>query len=115
MSSSVSDISFGIIGCGDVTEVKSGCLNKMPGSKLVAVMRRNLDKAKDYAMRHNVPNYFDSADELLSSGLCDAIYIATPPDSHVSLAKQCIEAGIKKLYIEKPIGTSYLTHSSDVF
>jgi len=41
-------VNWGIIGCGDVCEVKSGpAFNKVESSKLVAVMRRNLDKAKD--------------------------------------------------------------------
>ena len=48
-------IHWGIIGCGDVTEVKSGpAFNKVPNSTLVAVMRRNKEKAADYAKRHNV-------------------------------------------------------------
>jgi len=49
------EIRWGIIGCGDVTEVKSGpAFNKVPNSHLVAVMRRDAEKAKDYATRHNV-------------------------------------------------------------
>ena len=43
-------IRWGIIGCGDVTELKSGpAFNKVKNSELVAVMRRNAEKAKDYA------------------------------------------------------------------
>jgi predicted dehydrogenase len=49
-------ISWGMIGCGNVTEMKSGpAFNKVENSSLVAVMRRNGEKAKDYAIRHNVP------------------------------------------------------------
>jgi 1,5-anhydro-D-fructose reductase (1,5-anhydro-D-mannitol-forming) len=47
---------WGIIGCGDVTEVKSGPgFQKADGSSLVAVMRRDLSKAQDFARRHDVP------------------------------------------------------------
>jgi predicted dehydrogenase len=49
-------VKWGIIGCGDVTERKSGpAFNKVPNSSLVAVMRRSADKAADYAKRHHVP------------------------------------------------------------
>jgi 1,5-anhydro-D-fructose reductase (1,5-anhydro-D-mannitol-forming) len=45
-------IRWGIIGCGKVTEIKSGpALQKADGSELVAVMRRNGELAADYAER----------------------------------------------------------------
>ena len=60
-------IRWGIIGCGDVTEVKSGpALQKAQNSELVAVMRRNTEKAKDYARRHGVARWYDDADSLIN-------------------------------------------------
>jgi predicted dehydrogenase len=71
-------INWGIIGCGDVTEKKSGpAFNKVPGSKLVAVMRRDADKAADYARRHNVSKWYSNADDLLNDKDINAIY--SPP------------------------------------
>ncbi len=100
-------IKWGIIGCGDVTEVKSGpAFNKVSHSKLSAVTRRNYDKAKDYARRHNVPHYFDNATELINSEQVDAIYIATPPSSHATYAIEAMKAG-KPVYVEKPMATTY--------
>ena len=76
-------IKWGIIGCGDVTEIKSGpAFNKVPGSELVAVMRRNTEKAKDYALRHGVPKWYDDANQLINDPEVNAIYIATPPLFH---------------------------------
>jgi predicted dehydrogenase len=73
-------INWGIIGCGNVTEQKSGpAFNKVTGSRLVAVMRRNKDLAEDYARRHNVPRYYSDADELINDNEVNAVYIATPP------------------------------------
>lgn len=96
-------IRWGIIGCGDVTEVKSGpAFNKVPGSKLVAVMRRNEEKVKDYAQRHAVAAWYTNADDLISDDNVNAVYIATPPSSHLPLALKCIAAG-KPVYIEKPM------------
>ena len=62
-------IRWGIIGCGDVTEVKSGpALQKAANSRLVAVMRRDGAKAADYAKRHGVPRWYDDADALIWAG-----------------------------------------------
>ena len=57
MSIKLTEVRWGIIGAGDVCEVKSGpAMNKIKHSKLVAVMRRNGAKAKDYAERHTLIN-----------------------------------------------------------
>jgi predicted dehydrogenase len=96
-------ICWGIIGCGDVTEIKSGpAFNKVPNSSLVAVMRRDKEKAKDYAKRHNVPHWFNNADELINYSDVDAIYIATPPKFHEEYVLAAIKAG-KPVYVEKPM------------
>ena len=88
-------INWGIIGCGDVTEVKSGpAFNKVPGSKLVAVMRRDAAKAADYAKRHNVPRWYNDAEALINDAEVNAIYIATPPSSHAAYALAAIKAGL---------------------
>ena len=45
-------IRWGIIGAGNVAEFKSGpALMQAPGSTVVAVMRRDADKARDFALR----------------------------------------------------------------
>jgi predicted dehydrogenase len=96
-------ISWGIIGCGDVTEVKSGpAFNLVPNSELVAVMRRDAAKAEDYAKRHHVRKWYSSADELINDTEVNAIYIATPPAYHEVYALQAFKAG-KPVYVEKPM------------
>lgn len=101
-------ISWGIIGCGDVTEVKSGpAFNKITGSSLGAVMRRDGAKAKDYAERHGVPKWYTDAAQLINDPSINAIYVATPPGSHEEYAIAALLAG-KPVYVEKPmsIGTA---------
>jgi len=96
-------INWGIIGCGDVTEVKSGpAFNKVLNSKLVAVMRRNAEKAKDYAQRHGVEKWYSNADDLINDDEVNAIYVATPPSSHEEYAIKAMKAG-KPVYLEKPM------------
>ncbi|MCV9385499.1 Gfo/Idh/MocA family protein [Reichenbachiella ulvae] len=98
---------WGIIGCGDVTEVKSGpAYQKVEGFELVAVMRRDFEKAQDYAKRHGVPRAYGDADELIADKEVDAVYIATPPDSHEYYALKVAAAG-KPCCIEKPMAPDY--------
>src|SRR3972149_10988546 len=100
-------IKWGIIGCGSVTEVKSGpAFNKVEGSELVAVMRRDVDKAKDYARRHHVPRWYENAGELINDPQVNAVYISTPPSSHAGYAIQAMEAG-KAVYVEKPMAAVF--------
>jgi predicted dehydrogenase len=100
-------IRWGIIGCGDVTEVKSGPgFQKAEGSDLVAVMRRDAAKARDYAERHSVPRWYDRADDLIADPAVDAVYIATPPSSHRDLARRVAAAG-KPCLVEKPMALNH--------
>ncbi|HEX9116922.1 MAG TPA: Gfo/Idh/MocA family oxidoreductase [Anaerolineae bacterium] len=100
-------IRWGIIGCGDVTEVKSG-----PGfqlarnSALVAVMRRNAALAEDYARRHGVPRWYADAAQLIHDPEVDAVYVATPPSSHKEYVLACAAAG-KPVYVEKPMALDF--------
>jgi len=100
-------INWGMIGCGDVTEVKSGPAFNIKGkSQIYGVFSRTESSAHDYAKRHNIPHVFSSASELIESPNIDAIYIATPPSSHPDLA--IAVAGVEKpCCIEKPIANSY--------
>ncbi len=96
-------VRWGIIGCGDVTEIKSGpAFQKVENSELVAVMRRNGEKAADYAKRHNVPKWYDDAGKLISDPDINAIYVATPPSTHAAYAIKSMRAG-KPVYVEKPM------------
>jgi len=96
-------VNWGIIGCGDVTEIKSGpAFNKVKNSSLVAVMRRNAAKAEDYARRHHVLKWYDDASSLINDPDVNAIYIATPPSSHEEYAIAAFNAG-KPVYVEKPM------------
>ncbi|WP_047416943.1 Gfo/Idh/MocA family protein [Cellulophaga sp. Hel_I_12] len=101
------NIRWGIIGCGAVTEVKSGPpYQNTLGFSLEAVMRRDIEKAKDFAQRHGVPKYYDQAEQLINDPEIDAIYIATPPDTHKFYGLQVAKAG-KPCCIEKPLAPSY--------
>ncbi|MEG2688284.1 MAG: Gfo/Idh/MocA family oxidoreductase, partial [Clostridia bacterium] len=103
----MTEVRWGMIGTGEVTEVKSGPgLYKARNSKLVAVTGVDLEQVKDYAKRHNVEKVFLNPEELIKSDLVNAVYIATPPKYHKYYALKSIEAK-KDVYIEKPIATTF--------
>lgn len=101
------EIKWGFIGCGEVTERKSGpAFSLVPGSSVVAVMSRNQEKAKSYAQRHGIPRWYTDAQELVDDPEVNAVYIATPPSSHATYAIMAMKSG-KPVYVEKPLAASY--------
>ena len=100
-------IKWGFIGCGEVTEKKSGpAFSEVEGSCVVAVMSRDERKARSYAERHHVARWYTSAQELIDDPEVNAVYIATPPSSHATYAIMAMKAG-KPVYVEKPLCASY--------
>jgi len=103
----IQGVHWGIIGCGNVTELKSGpAFNKVEHSRIVGVMRRNATLAEDYAKRHGVPKWYSDADQLINDPEINAVYIATPPNTHAQYAIQAMRAG-KPVYVEKPMALNY--------
>ena len=96
-------IRWGILGCGNVCEVKSGPgFQEADGSALTMVMRRTPLMAEDFATRHGVPNWTGDVDTLIEDEDVDAVYIATPPGTHCEYALKVCAAG-KPCYVEKPM------------
>lgn len=101
------EIKWGILGCGNVTEVKSGpAFQQIKGSEIVAVMRRDAAKSADYALRHGINIWYSNAEELIADEKVNAVYIATPPDTHAFYTLKALEAG-KTVYVEKPMAIDY--------
>ena len=100
-------IRWGFIGCGEVTKYKSGpAFQKIKHSEVIAVMSRDLKKAKIYAQEHGIKRWYNDAQELVDDEDVNAIYIATPPSSHATYAIMAMKAG-KPCYIEKPMAVTY--------
>lgn len=100
-------LKWGFIGCGEVTEKKSGpAFNEVAGSSVEAVMSRSERNARGYAERHKISKWYTDAQELIDDPDVNAIYIATPPSSHATFAIMAMKAG-KPVYVEKPLAASY--------
>ncbi len=99
-------IGWGIIGCGDVVLRKSGAaLSAAPGSRLVAVMRRDEAKLREAAQRLKAPVATTNAAEVIAHPEVSAVYIATPPQYQLGYALAVARAG-KACLVEKPAGRS---------
>jgi predicted dehydrogenase len=100
-------ITWGMIGCGDVTEVKNG-----PGlylanqSRLKGITNRTHEKAQNWVKRHGHGIVYPSIEELLADEEIDIVYIAVTPDKHMEYAIMCAKAG-KHCLIEKPLAMNY--------
>lgn len=100
-------VRWGFIGCGEVTEKKSGpAFNLIEGSKVVAVMSRKADKARSYAERHHIKRWYTDAQQLVNDLDVNAVYIATPPSTHATYAIMAMKSG-KAVYVEKPMASNY--------
>ena len=98
---------WGFIGCGEVTEKKSGpAFSDVKGSDVVAVMSRTERRARTFAVTHGIRKWYTDAQELIDDPDVNVIYVATPPSSHATYAIMAMKAG-KPVYVEKPLAASY--------
>lgn len=100
-----SPIRTAIIGAGYIADWHAEALKVTPGVNLVAVCDLSPSAAKALAEAHGVDAYTD-LDEMIAAGVCDAVHILTPPDSHAFLAKKCLEGGLH-CFVEKPVALSH--------
>lgn len=101
------DIVWGVIGAGKVCEKKSmPAMNKIPHSRVKTVMRRDEKACKDFASRHHIPNWTLDSNDIFNDPEINAVYIATPPDTHALYAIKAARVG-KAVYIEKPMARDH--------
>ena len=97
---------WGVIGCGDVVEHKSGpSISASERSRMAMAMRRDAAAARDFAHRHGLAQWTDDAAAVVGSGQVDIVYVATPPSSHLHYVCVAAAAG-KPVLVEKPMATS---------
>jgi 1,5-anhydro-D-fructose reductase (1,5-anhydro-D-mannitol-forming) len=100
-------IRWGLIGCGEVAEQKSGPgFRRAANSTLVAVADRNAARAEDFARRHDVPRWHGDAAAIIDAPDIDAVYIATMTESHRDFVLRCAAAG-KPVLTEKPMAMTH--------
>ena len=93
-------IRWGIAGPGRIANSEAADFGLVPDAELLAVGSRSLDRAQDFAGRHQVPRAYGSYRELITDPDLDAIYITTPHPQHLAIARAAIENG-KAVLVEK--------------
>ena len=96
-------VNWGIIGMGDIAiRVTAPAMAQAKNNRLVAVMRRDLNRAKELARELGVPKAYGTIEEVLKDDEIDAVYVATPLYAHASQTIQAAEHG-KHVLCEKPM------------
>lgn len=90
-----------IVGCGKIADSHAAQIQRIKGCEIVGVCDREPLMARQLFERFPIKNYFSDVPELLSEAKPDVVHITTPPESHFSIAKLCLELGCN-VYVEKP-------------
>ena len=106
-------IKWGIIGLGKIAHKFAEGLNYVSNAELYGVASSNINRAKEFAQKHEVQKVFESYETLARSDNIDVIYIASYNHLHFEHAKLCIEHG-KHVLCEKPLTTS-LAKTKELF
>jgi len=94
-------LNVGIIGCGKMADQHATQIQKIPGVEIIAVCDKETLMAQDLSERLNIRRHFTGVEEMLQTVKLDVVHITTPPQSHHTLAKLCLESGCN-VYVEKP-------------
>jgi predicted dehydrogenase len=90
-----------IVGCGKVADQHVQAIHRIADCTIVAVCDRELLMAKQLGERFGISECFSDLKEMLLAATPEVVHITTPPQSHYSLAKQCLESG-SHVHLEKP-------------
>jgi predicted dehydrogenase len=90
-----------IVGCGKIADAHASQIQRIKGCEIVGICDREPLMARQLYARFPVKQCFSDLSELLREAKPDVVHITTPPQSHFTLAKSCLEAGCH-VYVEKP-------------
>jgi predicted dehydrogenase len=90
-----------LVGCGKIADAHAAQIQRVAGCEIVGVCDREPLMARQLYERFPVKRYFSDLSDMLSTSRPDVVHITTPPQSHFSLARFCLERGCH-VYVEKP-------------
>lgn len=96
---------FGVIGTNFVVDWLLNASRFDSRFQLVAIYSRTQEKADAFAAKYNIPYVFTSLEEMASSSLIDAVYVASPNSLHASQSILFMEQG-KHVLCEKPLASN---------
>jgi len=95
---------WGIVGTGGIANSMAGMIRMAEAAELGAVSSRRMETARAFAETHEVPNAFDSWEEMIASDTVDAIYVATPTSVREEICVAAAKGG-KHVLGEKPFAS----------
>ena len=98
-------IRFGVVGTNNITDWVIAGGRQDERFELTAVCSRTQERAEEFAAKHGIPHIFTSLEEMASSPLIDAVYIATPNYVHAEQSILCMNHG-KHVLCEKPFASN---------
>jgi len=97
---------LGVVGCGDIARYTALVSKLVRQVSLVACCDVNVDRVREFAHRHRIPQVFDDYAKMLASTSLDAVYLAVPHDLHFQMIESAIDRGLP-VFVEKPITRTY--------
>ena len=94
-------LKIAIIGCGKIADQHMQAIRRIPDCRVVSLCDRELRMARQLGERFRIAECFSDLHQMLQTTTPNVVHITTPPQSHFSLATQCLEFG-SNVYIEKP-------------
>ena len=98
-------VRFGVVGTNFITDWVIAGAREDERFELAAVCSRTRERGEEFAAKHSIPHVFTSLEEMASSDIVDAIYIASPNYMHCSQATLCMDCG-KHVLCEKPMASN---------
>src|SRR6266446_7357993 len=80
-----------IVGCGKVADQHVHAIHRIDDCRIVALCDRELLMAKQLGERFDGSECFSNVSEMLQKTSPDVVHITAPPQSHFSLARQCLD------------------------
>jgi myo-inositol 2-dehydrogenase / D-chiro-inositol 1-dehydrogenase len=102
-------IRYGIVGCGSMGREHIENIKALAGTEITAIADPNAhSRSASVALFEGMdrsPQVFEDYKELLASGLCDALVIATPNYTHIDVLRAALKQAQMHILIEKPLCT----------
>jgi predicted dehydrogenase len=101
-----STLRFAILGFGSFAErTIAPALRLTPGAELVAIQKRSVAQAREKALEHRIPLFFDSVDEAVAHPDVDAVFIVSANGAHYAETIAAAQAG-RHVLVEKPMAVN---------
>jgi len=101
----MSNIKFALIGAGYIADFHARGLQTILNVEIVAVVAKEIQEAKDFAIKYNIKETYTDISDILKNDTIDAVIIGTPNQFHAPYAIEFLKNG-KDVFLEKPMGIS---------